>query len=428
MKIGKKVHFIGIGGVSMSALAQLLQAQEVIVSGSDINKVALKNIDTNSKNVEENIKNCDSVVVSCAIKENDNNVLLAKKYNKPIITRGELLGQIAGQYDCTISVAGTHGKTSTTEMLAEVLMMANKNPTVHIGGMSNKFHSNLLIGKKDFFVTEACEYCNSFLSLNSTVGVILNTEPEHLDFFGTFENMQKSFLQFAKQSNVVVANVKAKIPNAITFGTGGNFEAKNIKKTKDGFCFDVSKNKKFLGKKFELNSINKKNIENALAVVAVCDVLKIDMRFVKTALKNFCGVERRCQKLSGENPLVFADYAHHPTEIKNIILSFKKFYQKQVVVFFQPHTFSRTKLLFDDFLKSLSFANEIVLFPTFSAREKESDGLGAKDLFLKLKEQNKNVECFDKLKNIKNIILKHKNYQNKIILILGAGDLIKYYK
>ena len=421
-----KYFFIGIGGISMSALAKYLHKQGHEIFGSDINKaINLPFANTNKEQVFENIKNADFVVFNNAIKPNNKELVFAKKMNKIILNRSELLAQISKEFEEVIAISGTHGKTTTTEMLAEIFIEANLKPTVHIGGVSNAFNSNILISEKKYFITEACEYGNSFLSLHPTASVILNEEPDHLDYFKNFKNIQIAFNQFAKQSEKVFALNSLKIPQAITFGKNGNFEAKKIRTTQSGFSFSVYKNNNFYFD-FFLKSVLKKNIQNALSAIAVCDYFGIEKQTIFNALKNFKGVKRRLETYS-KSPTIIFDYAHLPNEITQTIKSVKSFFKKKLTVVFQPHLFSRTKFFLEDFKNCFGGADKLILTKTYAARETPKDGISAKQLFDLIKEKQKNTLYFESATAAKKHIEKNcKN--NEVILILGAGDVYEIFK
>ena len=402
----------------MSALARFLKQKGHKITGSDINpNVQILGIDTAEDRKFDNITNADFVVTTGAILENDPALVYAKKLGKKIVSRARLLGEIAKGFENVIAVSGTHGKTTTTEMLAEIFIGAGLKPTVHIGGISNKFGGNFLIGENHFFITEACEYTNSFLELMPTVGVVLNVQPEHLDFFKTFECEKQSFLQFARQSKNVVAPKGFGAKGAITFGAGGDFCAKNVRKTKNGFAFEVCKN----GRKIydlNLNSFIEKNIENALAACAVCDVFGIAPKHIQNALAGFCGVQRRAQIVC-QNPKVIWDYAHHPDEISAVIQSARAHFKgEKIVAVFQPHTYSRTKALFGAFVQALGLADEVAILPTFAARENVLAGGGAKDLFHAIHARMP-AHFFETHEAARKFI---QNAGGKIVLVLGAGD------
>ena len=423
MKTHKNFHFLGIGGISMQALAKYLKYLGHTVTGQDINpSVEILGIDTSPKNAIKNLENADVVVATSAIKSDDEALVKAKSLGKQILTRGELLGKISRQFECVIAVSGTHGKTTTTEMLAEVLTEAGLNPTVHIGGVSGLFGSSLGIGEKKVFVTEACEYSGSFLYLKPDISVILNIEPEHLDYFKTFSAEQKAFRWFAKKSDCVVAENGLGL-GELTFGKQGNFTATGIKKYKFGYEFWVNKNGKRWAK-IKLKSFAETNILNALAVCGVCDKLGVHPKHIKNALKNFCGVKRRSEVLS-LSPLVIHDYAHHPTEILGQITSIKKFFSKPVWVVFQPHTYSRTKTLFADFVNVLSKADKVFLLPTYSAREQFDEQGSSEKLFSALKKNGANAQFLPNPQTAKQTVLKQ--VKNQVVLVLGAGDINQFF-
>lgn len=374
----------------MSALARYLQQNGHTVCGSDSNpNVHIDGIDTDPQNAKQNIKKADFVVTTSAISDQDPLLVFARSLGKKIVPRGQLLAWIATKYKHVIAVSGTHGKTTTTEMLAEIFCAAKLDPTVHLGGQSKFFGSNFLRGGNKFFITEACEYTNSFLFLKPDVGVVLNIEPEHLDFFETFENEQKSFLKFCHGCKTVIANQQANMPAHITFGKNANIFCTNITTTQNGYAFDVHQtNHKVL--RVCLNSANQKNIENALPAIAAARHFGVPDKAVQHALANFAGVKQRFELLSN-NPPVIRDYAHHPTEILAVINSAKHFFNLPVAVIFRPHTFSRTKNLLEQFAAALGSAEQVILLPTFAAREQPSAGADEHALLAALQKQNPNI-------------------------------------
>lgn len=421
----KHYHFIGIGGISMSAIAKLVYKQNNIVTGSDINlETKLDFCDVNLKNWKTPIKNADIVVYSYAISNNNKELVYAKQLNKTILSRTELLNNIAKEYKNVIAVSGMHGKTTTTELIAECLIEAGLFPTVHLGGISKMFNSNLLIGNKTFFVTEACEYKDSFLKLHPTISVILNIEKEHLDYFKNIDNIKNSFTTFARQSQQVISKAKYNFDNCETFGDNGLWQAKNIVFNKKIFAYeyDVYKNGQFYDH-FTLNTIIEKNIENSLACLVVCEKLNIPIKYIQNTFKNFCGVKRRLEKINS-NPIIIHDYAHHPSEINSVIESVKKNYNKKIIIAFQPHTFSRTKIFFQEFKKVLNKADILFLLKTFPAREKEKQGKSAHNLYEAIKKIKKQTYYYEDIlplsKAIKKLLTK-----DYLLLILGAGDIYK---
>ena len=424
-------HFIGICGASMSALAIWLKTNGHNVQGSDIC------LGENSKQLESygikvfcghnknNIKGCDIVVYSSAIK---NNVELnfAKQQNILILTRAQLLNMIAKHYQIVIAVSGAHGKTTTTALVYNCLKIANQNPTLHLGGVIKGETSGMVVGDKKYFVTEACEYCNNFLSLSPDIGVVLNIEKEHLDFFKTYKNIKTSFQKFQNNCKIVVCESKtnySKNNNTITFGSkNSDFYAKNIKCHSNGcYGFDCYKQKQFYHH-FDLAVVGKHNVKNALAVVAVCDKLGLEKQHIYQGLSKFQGIKRRYENLGNKNVFLVHDYAHHPTEIKKAIEITKKITNKPVLVVFQPHTYSRTKTLINQFKSVFCGLDDVIVLKTYSAREKYDKQGSAKTLYENIKSANKHS------KYCANFDVCQTYIQNKIkdgyaVVMLGAGNI-----
>ncbi|MDD2445811.1 MAG: Mur ligase domain-containing protein [Clostridia bacterium] len=459
-----KYHFIGIGGISMSALARYLVNEKHIVSGSDINpEIKLDGIKVFAGHSANNVGNCDFVVYNTAITDTNPEIIRAKEKNITLLTRAELLAEIASKHKNIISISGVHGKTTTTEMIAEVFIQAGLKPTVHLGGISNCFNSNVLIGDSNYFITEACEYKNSFLTLKSTLGVILNIEPEHLDFFKTFCDMQSSFRAFAYASKSTVSTTEICPNKTILFKNKNGYDARNISTLSNGkLCFDCYYKNKFLDTVI-LNALGIHNIDNALACIATCRHFKIKLKHIKKALKNFKGVKRRMEIIQA-NPLVIHDYAHHPTElissitaIKNHFKEAENFWQnsnikkrklkkekhlaekyktvtcsrpnqntnsKTLIVVFQPHTYSRTATFKDDFINALNIADKVYIFKTYAAREDVIKGASAFCLYQKLHKIKKETYYYKDFLNLSNDLKSILN-ENTILLILGAGDIYK---
>ena len=332
------------------------------------------------------------------------------------------MAQISSNFKHVISVSGSHGKTSTTAMLYNCLKCAKKFPTVHIGGLINNNKFGFIEGKNDYFVTEACEYHDSFLKLNSTVSVILNIEAEHLDYFKTLDNEKKSYQQFANKSKFVISGFGCvNFNNGLTFGKNADITAKNIRHNKGKYTFDCYVKNKFYGT-IKLGVYGKHNINNALAVIGVCIALKINKTCVMKGLGLGINVKRRFEVISNAPNLIVHDYAHHPTEIAKTINLFKQVAKNRIMVVFQPHTFSRTKSLFNNFVLCFKNLNNVLILKTYSAREKYDKYGSAYALYKELKLYNNNIKYCANFDYAKKIIQKNlqKNYD---ILILGAGDI-----
>ena len=435
----KHIHFIGICGISMSSLALLLVNNNIKITGSDIqyNQIVkdlrTKKIKVTIGHCENNIeKDCDLVVYTGAIKEDNIELLTAKQNNIQTMERSEFLGLICKLFKKVIAVAGTHGKTTTTAMIAHIFSVAGLKPTVHIGGISNNFNSNMLIGNNDYFITEACEYRNSFKYIKSDTCVITSTEPDHLDTYKNVVSLKNAYINFAKNSNNIITtsfvkNINCK-KNIVCVGLNfGDLYAKNLKCNEYGCCsFDCWNKNKYLAN-FKLNVIGEYNVYNALCAIAVALEYKVSVSVIYDALKSFKGVARRNEKIGEIDgiPLI-CDYAHHPTEIQKTICANRLIY-KNILCVFQPHTYSRTLIFKKEFANCFRGVKKLLIYKTYPAREQKIDGGDAKDLFkvVKIKQENKYfIESKYKLKsalydNLKNI---------DCILILGAGNIYNIAK
>ncbi len=413
----KKYYFLGIGGVSMSALAIMLKEKGFFVRGSDetdgqgtalLNKFGIV-VDFCVN--EEEISKADVVVRSSAIKDEDEHLLCARKYKKKIISRGQLLGQIAGEYEKVVAVAGSHGKTTTTAMIENILRYAGRKPTLHLGGYKISDGKNFEFGEKEFFVTEACEYHNNFLHLHPYIGVVTNVEKEHMDFFKTFSNERKSFEKFKQNSAIVVDNFEG-------------LSAKNVRHDKNGgLVFNLMRgNIKIMH--LNLRICEEVNKENCIYAYLVAKKLGIDDCLIKGGLENFMGTHTRFEKVNCKFfDTVFCDYAHHPTEIDKAIKSAKKIFRnRELVTIFQPHTYSRTQSLLFEFVSVFKQVKHPLFYRTYSARENESQGMSSKQLSDIVHAHNENAKYFDNFEDLKAYLLSLKG-QRPVLLFLGAGDL-----
>ena len=435
---GFNIFFIGIGGISMSSLVHFCCKEGAFVSGSDsvINDETKKlnkfGIITYLGHDEKHISSDINIVVyTGAIKDDNVELVKAKKLNIPCYERSEFLGVILKMYDNSIVVAGTHGKTTTTAMLGEMFLNAELNPSVHLGGDSLRF-GNYLLGGNNYFITEGCEYRNSIKYLTPHTSVITNIELDHTDFYSNKSEIEDAFLNLANNTkeNVVVfenndfaKKITSKV-NVITAGFDGEYDivGKNISLNENGtYSFDVFY-RNYIGK-FQTDIIGEHNAKNALCAIAVGLICEIKMGTIYMSLRNFKGVKRRFEKVGEINKIpVICDYAHHPTEIVNSINAIKQKY-KSVAVVFQPHTYSRTIGLKQDFIKSFRGANNLIVFKTYPAREKYISGGSAKELYKSIKKSNK-FYCETK-KELKNIL---RRLKDDIVLVLGAGDIYQIVK
>ena len=446
---GKKIHFIGIGGISMSALALMLKRNGFYVQGSDdsvnseVKKLAKRKVRVFLGHSKNNVLGADVVVYSSSIQSDNPELVYAKNNKLIILKRAELLGLLAETYKTVIAVSGSHGKTTTTAMISEMFENAGLKPTVHIGGKLKSIKSNFKLGNKKYFITENCEYKDNFLFIKPDISVILNIDSDHLDYFKTLENIKFSFLKYAKNTkdggiNILCSNDKnsreiACLENIASFGTCENSDvyAKNIQEYRNGyFKFDVLIEKCKLGN-VKLNIIGKHNVFNALACVLVGLICDIDFDVIKNTIENFSGVERRSEYVGNVNGAdVYHDYAHHPKQIEKMICTANELKDKEngrVITIFEPHTFSRTKFLLEDFAKSFSKSDYVYFAPVYSARENESEGLSSKELLIETKKINENCELYQ---SYNDIVFRVKNECKKgdVILVLGAGTIEKLAK
>lgn len=410
----------------MSALAFYLKSCGYVVQGSDTHKSQITDdLINNGINVfighkKSNINDDCVVVYNYAIKEDNVELKYAREKKLKVLSRGELLGYISQKYNNVISVAGSHGKTSTTEMIYNCFIVAGKNPTLHIGGIIKGNQFGFVKGGNNYFITEACEYHDCFLHLKSNIGIVLNVEPEHLDYFKSFENEKLSYGKFLECSNKCVSNFQS---NNTSFSFGFNNEnivARNITIKNGKYSYDSYVNNEFYAH-IDLGCYGKHSVVNSLAVIGVCIFANIDKKYVKIGLSKPLNIKRRFEIIKKE-PLIVHDYAHHPTEIKETISTFKNCASKKILIVFQPHTYSRTKTLFNEFLKCFDDADELFILKTYSAREKFDKSASAFALFKQLKLKNKNCKYFSSFDLIKKEILK-KCSQDFAVLILGAGDI-----
>lgn len=428
----KKIHFIGIGGVGMSALAKHLKSEDFDVSGSDLcanNIKSLKamGIKLFNNHSKENVKDAQIVVYNSAIPLDNVEIRQAQEQKAVLIKRSQLLGEIFSQFNTSIAVSGSHGKTTTTAMLSNILIDANLEPTVFLGG-EDKSYGNYRKGKGKVIIAEACEYKKNFLDLFPKISVILNIDNDHMDCYKDINEIIQAFYEFSKNSVLIINSdneYSKEIFNnkTITFGikTSSTIMAKQIKKNSKGYSFTAYAFGKKLGR-INLNIDGMHNVYNAMASIAVSEYLKIPFSVQKKALGRFNGVKRRNEFLGrAYNMDIYADYAHHPNEIKAMIKTYEK-YNDNIVYVFQPHTYSRTKILMDDFVSCLSSCKALVILKTYPAREKYCKKGSAKTLFETLHKNNQNVFYAQNKKDIESIF-KELNFQAEKAIFLGAGDI-----
>lgn len=440
------IYFIGIGGISMSGLAEILASKGNTVSGTDIRETPVTqhleslgirvNYGHDPKNITDDL---DLVVYTAAIHPDNSEYIAAQEKGIALMDRAQLLGQIMDEYQYSAAVSGTHGKTTTTSMLAEILLAADTDPTITVGGILPTIGSNLRIGQPPYFVAEACEYFDSFLKFNPYVGVILNIESDHLDYFKNLDNIYRSFHTFAgriPKDGVLIINHDIKELTRITDGVActiqtfglsdeADWTARDIMHHDNGkSSFDIYyKNARIMT--VELQVPGDHNITNALAAIASAHYLGIAPDAWEKGMRHFTGTERRFQKKGEKRGIcVIDDYAHHPTEIKATLAAAKNIKHTKTWCVFQPHTFSRTKFLFDDFGKSFTDADEIIIADIYAAREIDDGSITAAQLAERIAAEGKSAHYVGDFLSIANYLDDHCT-AGDIVLTVGAGDVFK---
>ena len=438
---GRRGHLIGIGGVSMSSLADVLWGMGIAISGSDMNRnknvvgLTEKGIPVSIGHKAENItREIEFVVRTAAVHDDNPEIIRAHALGIPVFERTQAWGAISKDYSNALCISGTHGKTTTTSMCTHIMMAADKDPTVMIGGTLPLLNAGHRVGHGNTIIMEACEYYNSFLSLHPTVAVILNVEADHLDFFKDLQDVQHSFREFAlrtPEDGYVVANLDdastmatiRDIPRKImTFGLSREADvyAENIEFLGANSHFDIM----FKGKLFTdvtLHVPGLHNVKNALAATAAAICLGVRPNAVKYGLAGFNGAGRRVEfkgKYNGAD--VYDDYAHHPGELKALLDTVEGLNYKRCILVFQPHTYTRTAALFEDFVTQLKRPDVLLLAEIFAAREKNTIGISS----AALAERVEGAEFYPTFPELEEE-LKRKAQPGDIILTVGAGDVYK---
>ncbi len=445
LKKFKTIHMIGIGGVSMSGIAAILKNWGFTVTGSDtsdsenLNILRQKGIKVVIGHNLQDVAHADIVVYSAAVKQDDPEMLEAKKLHIPTIERADFLGDITRCYQDTICVSGTHGKTTTTSMISLCFLEALLDPSIQVGAYLKQLNGNYKVGNSEHFILEACEYVESFLKFTPKAEIILNIDNDHLDYFKTFEKIKKAFINYVKllpNDGILIVNaddqncldlISFTQATTITYGIENktaDFYAENITFDEDAFpAFDVYHQGNFFSHvKLSVPGIH--NILNALSCIALCTKYGIEKNTIQSALLKFTGAHRRFE-FKGKiktNVSVYDDYGHHPTEILATAksLSHKSYHNSWVV--FQPHTYSRTKNLLADFAKSLLSFDHVIILDIYAAREKNTYDISSNDLVKKLMSMGKEAKYIPDFNKCVSY-LKDNVKENDIVLTLGAGTV-----
>lgn len=438
----KKIHLIGIGGVSMSGLAYMLKDMGAIVTGSDSNESKLtKKLVNNGFEIvigsnKNFVNNADIIVYTAAIKETDTELSFAIKNNKERYERAEFLGMLSKLYKNCLCIAGTHGKSTTTGLVSSIFLEAKLNPTISIGANLPSIDGNIYIGSKDYLIMESCEYVDSFLHFHPTSSIITNVDNDHLDYFHNLDNIKKSFEKYSSlvpENGYLIINnddenskeLLNNKTNIITYAINNNadFTAKNISFNEFGYpVFDVYYNDKYLTT-LNLNITGEHNIYNSLAAFALSNNYINDFETIKKGIESYKGVGRRFEFIGNYNDaLIYDDYAHHPTEVATTLNSAKNIKSNKNYVVFQGHTYSRTKEHLSEFASILAKFDNIIIAPIYGAREINTYNVKEEDLVNLIKEENDHViylETFEKIEShLKNIL-----QPNDLVITVGAGPI-----
>lgn len=408
----------------MSALAKFLLLKGSTVAGSDnsdsvyVRDLIADGADIKVGSAAGSIKDYEVIVYTDAINENNLQLCEARKLNKEILSRGQLLTEVSRDFDKVIAVSGCHGKTTVTSMLAHIFSAAKKGICAHIGGRDASF-SNFYYCGNSYFLTEACEYKQNFLLLKPDIAVVLNTDPDHLECYGSAENLRLAYTRFAGSAEISVLPYGDLKICGVTFGYAkeADYSVGNINENSGKYGFCVYEKGKNIGE-ISLNVYGRHNILNALAATAAARAAGIAFEDIKNGLASFKGVERRFEHIGNVNGAeIIADYAHHPDEIAAAISTAQSIAKGKLSVVFQPHTYSRTKNLFNDFVKTLSPLENLLIYRTFAAREYFNDEGSA----LTLSQHIKNSRYGDAPEDLEDFI--SSACPGDIILVLGAGDI-----
>ncbi|MCI8337699.1 MAG: UDP-N-acetylmuramate--L-alanine ligase [Lachnospiraceae bacterium] len=439
-------YFIGIGGISMSGFARLLLENGFTIKGSDSQKSNITErlvslgIDIVYGQKSENItKDIDFIVYTAAIHPDNPEYAAAKRLGIPMMERAVMVGQVMKNYKNAIGISGTHGKTTTTSMLTHIFLTAEKDPTISVGGILDAIGGNIRIGKSENFITEACEYTNSFLNFFPTAEIILNVDADHLDFFKDLDDIRQSFRKYTRllpKDGVLAIN--SDIPDldyftaglscqVITFGLENSAEygADNIRFDESGRgIFELVHQGKPTGDTIHLSVPGEHNVSNALSVIALSRYYGISMAKIKDGLESFVGTERRFEKKGTfQGVTVIDDYAHHPTEIQATLHAAERYPHNHLWCVFQPHTYSRTKALLKEFAQVLSQAENLILTDIYAAREKDPGDISSRTLQEEIKKLGKEAIYLSTFEDVEKFLLKN-CVDGDLLITMGAGNVV----
>ena len=441
------IHCIGIGGIGLSGIAEILLSRGYKVSGSDMNQSEItEKLKSHGATVylnhsADNVESADLVIYSAAIAEENPEIKRAREKNIPLASRAEILGVLMDEYSESIAISGTHGKTTTTSMVSLILQNAEYDPTILVGGNLDEIGGNYKVGNGEYFVTEACEYRDSFLELRPEIEVILNIDSDHLDYFKDINHIVDSFDRFtenvrpkgkivAYDANPFVNQIIKDLPNVVTYGYNTNctYCIHDIDFEENGMpSFNISHNGELLGR-IELSVPGEHNILNAGAAFACCNELGVGVDVMINTLKEYHGTQRRFDVIgkTDKGVLLVDDYAHHPTEIKATLNAAQNIPHNRLWCLFQPHTYTRTLALFDEFAEAFEKADILVLVEIYAAREKNIHNISSKTLVEKIKETHPNKEIFyiPDFDELAQKVIEDAE-EGDLVITMGAGDIYK---
>jgi len=443
----KKIHCLGIGGIGLSAVAEILNDRGFIVSGTDINPSKVTKhlesvgIKIFTSHEPENVEDVDAIVYSAAVSDENPEVIRARELGIPLFSRAQVLGMIMEDYNHSIAICGTHGKTTVTSMTSLILRDANFKPTILVGGELPEIHGNVEIGGTGYLVTEACEYMDSFLELRPNIGVILNIDSDHLDYFKDMDHIVKSFSTFVDRipengviiafgGNPFVRSILKDKNNKITYGysEGNDFYAENIEFDENGNPhFDICRK----GKKIVTISLSvpgEHNVLNAMAAFVTTSYLGADTEVIARTLHEYKGTGRRFDfnGTTDKGVKVIDDYAHHPTEIKATLSAARNVKHNKLWLIFQPHTYTRTKALFNEFVDAFEDTDVLVLTDIYAAREKDIYNISSYKLMNAVKDKHPDKQVYY-VKDFEDIVKYIEKFAgpDDIVMTMGAGDVYK---
>lgn len=440
------VYFMGIGGISMSGLAEILLQEGFQILGSDAHEseltdhLAARGARIHYGHRVENITDdIDVVVYTAAIHPGNPEYDEAVRRGIPMLSRAELLGQMMRNYHQAVAIAGTHGKTTTTSMVTEVLLAAGMDPTISVGGILPSIGGNIRVGSSELFVTEACEYTNSFLSFFPTVEIILNIEADHLDFFKDLDDIRHSFRLFAErlpEDGLLIISSDIENYEAIIQGLPCRVITVGMDAASDYSAADITYDEyacptftlRVAGEAAEQISLGvpgEHNVHNALGAIALAQVLGVPTEALQKGLRGFTGTNRRFEKkgvIGGVT--IIDDYAHHPQEIAATLAAAKNYPHKKLWCVFQPHTYTRTKAFLDEFAQALSMADEVVLADIYAARETDNLGISSRDIACRIEAIGTKTSYFPTFDEIETFILENCS-DGDVLITMGAGDIVK---